>query len=478
MTLSLVMIVKDEQEMLPGCLEAVKDAVDEMIIVDTGSSDRTVEIARSFGATVVDFPWNGSFADARNVSIDHATCDWVMYLDADEHMIPEDAPKLRELLSRTWREAFYLVETNYTGGDESGAAVTHHALRLWRRRPQYRFEGRIHEQKTHTMPTYLPQRFETSTVRMRHYGYLRSRITAKDKSRRNIELLELEARENPSPFNQYNLKPAFHLDRPPERSITGTTVVVVTGSRRTREQVEQGLVMNVQSVTLKAVAGALGEAARTLALEPGAELVARVVAAPAAGGRGTISLAGALLQARLPAGVESGQTLKLTVVRLDQTQLLVRIQHQSPAEQMATSTLSQAAGQLAVSGDGELLRAALALAGQEPLWLPDGGAANAQVQPDKQRSGGGRSAAGEAAFVLHSPVLGAIEVRLRMADGAVRVGVVTAPGEATALAEGALPDLVERLGQATGRPAVAGVSERPIGRRPPAPPAGRVDVQA
>jgi glycosyltransferase involved in cell wall biosynthesis len=181
----------------------VKDAVDEMIVVDTGSSDRTAEIARSFGATVVDFPWNGSFADARNISLDNATCDWVMYLDADEHMQPEDAPKLRELLRKTWREAFYLVETNYTGGDESGAAVTHHALRLWRRRPQYRFEGRIHEQKTHTMPTYLPERFETSSVRMRHYGYLRSRITAKDKSKRNIELLELEARESPSPFNHY-----------------------------------------------------------------------------------------------------------------------------------------------------------------------------------------------------------------------------------------------------------------------------------
>ena len=167
------MIVKDEEEMLPGCLEPLRGVVDEMIVVDTGSSDRTVEIAESFGAKVVQFPWNGSFADARNVSIDNATGDWIMYLDADEHLEDEDAPRLRDLLGR--------------------------------HRPEYRFEGRIHEQKTHTMPMYLPERFETTTIRVRHYGYLNQRIASKEKSQRNIELLEQEARENPSPFNDYNL---------------------------------------------------------------------------------------------------------------------------------------------------------------------------------------------------------------------------------------------------------------------------------
>ena len=174
--LSLCMIVKDEEEMLPGCLEPLRGVVDEMIVVDTGSTDRTVEIAESFGAKVVHFPWNGSFADARNVSIDNATGDWIMYLDADEHLEDEDAPRLRDLLGRTWREGFYLVETNYTGGEDTGSATTHLALRLWRNRPEYRFEGRIHEQKTHTMPMYLPERFETTTIRVRHYGYLNQRI--------------------------------------------------------------------------------------------------------------------------------------------------------------------------------------------------------------------------------------------------------------------------------------------------------------
>jgi tetratricopeptide (TPR) repeat protein len=224
LTLSLCMIVKDEEEMLPGCLEPLRGVVDEMIVVDTGSSDRTVEIAESFGARVVHFPWNGSFADARNASIEAATGDWLMYLDADEHMEAADARLLRGLLGRTWREGFYLVETNYTGGTDAGSAVTHMALRIWRNRSQYRFSGRIHEQKTHTMPTYLPERFEPTRIRVRHYGYLNQRIASKDKSRRNIQLLEQEALEARTPFTDYNLGSEYlvlrehaeartHLDR-------------------------------------------------------------------------------------------------------------------------------------------------------------------------------------------------------------------------------------------------------------------------
>lgn len=205
LTLSLCMIVKDEEQMLPGCLEPLVGHVDEMIVVDTGSTDRTVEIAESFGATVVHRPWTGSFSDARNASIEAASGDWLMYLDADEHLEPEDAPRLRDLLGRTWREGFHLVETNYTGAAGAGSAVTHMALRVWRNRPQYRFEGRIHEQKTQTMPTFLPERFEATTIRVRHYGYLNQRIASREKSRRNIDLLLRESEEAPTPFTDYNL---------------------------------------------------------------------------------------------------------------------------------------------------------------------------------------------------------------------------------------------------------------------------------
>jgi tetratricopeptide (TPR) repeat protein len=206
MRLSLCMIVRDEQEMLPRCLASVADTVDEIVIVDTGSTDATVEIARSFGARVLFHEWTGSFAQARNVSFDAAEGDWLLCLDADEVLVEEDAPLLRSLTGRTWREAFYLSETNYTGDLEDGTAVTHNALRVFRNRPEYRFEGRLHEQIAHCLPGYLPERVEASGVRIEHYGYLGAVRDSREKSRRNIELLRLQQAESrPTPFLHYNL---------------------------------------------------------------------------------------------------------------------------------------------------------------------------------------------------------------------------------------------------------------------------------
>ncbi|HEX3802909.1 MAG TPA: glycosyltransferase [Solirubrobacteraceae bacterium] len=206
MRLSLCMIVRDEEEMLPRSLEAIKDAVDEIIIVDTGSQDGTIEIAKSFGATVIEREWTGSFSDARNVSLDAATGDWFLYLDADEVLVIDDLQKLRELIKQTWREAFFLHETNFSGTEESGTAVVHSALRLLRNRPNYRFSGRLHEQVALHLPAYLPERIVQSPVRINHYGYLGVVREAKDKSRRNIDLLlAQQADGHTNAFFHYNL---------------------------------------------------------------------------------------------------------------------------------------------------------------------------------------------------------------------------------------------------------------------------------
>ncbi len=220
MRLSLCMIVRDEQEMLPRCLASVADTVDEIVIVDTGSTDATVEIARSFGARVLFHEWTGSFAQARNVSFDAAEGDWLLCLDADEVLVEEDAPLLRSLTGRTWREAFYLSETNYTGDLEDGTAVTHNALRVFRNRPEYRFEGRLHEQIAHCLPGYLPERVEASGVRIEHYGYLGAVRDSREKSRRNIELLRLQQAESPpTPFLYYNLGSEYAAADEPQAAL-------------------------------------------------------------------------------------------------------------------------------------------------------------------------------------------------------------------------------------------------------------------
>ncbi|WP_408070343.1 glycosyltransferase [Butyrivibrio sp. JL13D10] len=96
-TVSLCMIVKNEEEKLGNCLDCLKDLVDEMIIVDTGSSDRTIEIAKSYGAKVFEFEWTGSFSDARNYSFEQATCDFIYSADADEIIDEENRERFKQL---------------------------------------------------------------------------------------------------------------------------------------------------------------------------------------------------------------------------------------------------------------------------------------------------------------------------------------------------------------------------------------------
>jgi Flagellar hook-length control protein FliK len=239
--------------------------------------------------------------------------------------------------------------------------------------------------------------------------------------------------------------------------------------------------MQTTTITLKAVAPA-GTAPRVgHRLEPGSDLVARLISAPANGGRGLISLAGMMLEAQLPSGLLPGQKLHLKVVEATPEQLRVRIVPQTAEADEVTDTVTKLAGELAARGDGALLRAALHFADGAPLWLPGGVAAQIHIDPDAQGEvggGGARGPAGEAGFVLHSPELGAIEVRLRMAEGAVRASVVTAPGEASRLAAEGLPDLVAALERATGKPAVAMAAPREPRTAAPPPPQGAFDGYA
>ncbi|MFQ5343155.1 MAG: tetratricopeptide repeat protein, partial [Anaerolineae bacterium] len=90
-TISLCLIARDEEAHLPRLLDSVGEAVDEIVLVDTGSTDRTMEIARSYGARVIEFPWRDDFSAAKNEALRHATGDWILHLDADMYFEPGQA---------------------------------------------------------------------------------------------------------------------------------------------------------------------------------------------------------------------------------------------------------------------------------------------------------------------------------------------------------------------------------------------------
>ncbi len=123
-TLSLAMIVKDEENYLAQCLESVKNLVDEIVIVDTGSQDRTREVAKVFGARVFDFPWNGDFSEARNFSLSKAEGDWILILDADEVIAERDHGIIRELIRGVKRKAYTMITRNYTNKKLDNANLT------------------------------------------------------------------------------------------------------------------------------------------------------------------------------------------------------------------------------------------------------------------------------------------------------------------------------------------------------------------
>src|SRR5688572_18495395 len=112
-TISLCMIVRNEERLIGQCLASVKGFVDEMVIVDTGSEDATADIAHQHGARVYEYPWTGDFSEARNHSIAQATGNWILVLDADEKLAARDAQQLRSLVQETRACGFKLIQRTY-----------------------------------------------------------------------------------------------------------------------------------------------------------------------------------------------------------------------------------------------------------------------------------------------------------------------------------------------------------------------------
>jgi tetratricopeptide (TPR) repeat protein len=189
--LTAALIVRDESRYLPGCLESLTIA-DEIVVVDTGSTDDTIDIARRFGATILHHEWAGDFAAPRNRGLDAATGAWILYIDADERLRVPDGAQVKCLLDDPRHVACtvrYLPRTGFT---------RYHEHRLFRNDPRIRFHGRIHESFLGDMAAIIDtddRSVAVSTVEIDHLGYDGD---LSRKHARNLPLLRARLEETPN----------------------------------------------------------------------------------------------------------------------------------------------------------------------------------------------------------------------------------------------------------------------------------------
>jgi O-antigen biosynthesis protein len=207
-TLSVCLIVKNEEKFLGQCLKSIRDLARQIVVVDTGSTDRTIEIAKEFGAEIHSFAWNDNFADARNAALEHATGDWILMLDADEELPAEQHSRLLADLKKSDALAFRLPLVN-RGHEAEGRSFV---PRLFRNAPGIFYSGRVHEQ---IFPSLMPQgkawglKLGFGTAELLHHGYTPEMVRDRNKIGRNLKLLRQAVEENP---NDANLMMNFGLE--------------------------------------------------------------------------------------------------------------------------------------------------------------------------------------------------------------------------------------------------------------------------
>lgn len=196
-TLSVCMIVSNEEEVLSRCLKSVQGVADEMIVVDTGSRDNTVSMAEAVGASVFHFKWGDDFAAARNESLKHASGDWILQIDADEELLEYSAPPLRQAMSNPWCAAYFIK------CDDGAKAPWRFSWigRLFRNHPGIRYSRPYHEsvgQSVDGLTTREPRwqiHYEPSIV-IRHYGYEPSKL--RKKYERGLRIMKSYIESNPN----------------------------------------------------------------------------------------------------------------------------------------------------------------------------------------------------------------------------------------------------------------------------------------
>jgi len=214
--ITLCMIVKNEEKYLRGCLESVKGVVDEIVVVDTGSTDKTVEIAKEYGAKIYFFEWSKDFSAARNFALEKCTHEWILYLDADERLMPQSREEVKKIGKQKNNCAYYCFITNNEEANNQSTLMAY--VRYFPNKKDIRFTGKVHEQ---IIPALIRKkiRLNKSDIQIDHLGYDITIDDLKQKAARNLELLLKDYENNVTSYNEYQIAQTYGLLGDKEKAV-------------------------------------------------------------------------------------------------------------------------------------------------------------------------------------------------------------------------------------------------------------------
>ena len=244
-TLSVAMIVKDEEKLLPNALASVKPWVDEIVVVDTGSKDKTVEIASSFGAKLYHHLWEYDFAKHRNQSISYCAMDWVLILDADEEIDQATAPLMRQALQKVGPEVGCIYFDAYNIMPDGSRDLLRRPS-IFRNTPEFGYRGKVHNE-----PSYQGVSLKTP-IKLLHYGYGLPAGEMEQKNARRLEMIRRWVEQEPGNWrSQYHF--AQTLVSKPETAARAAQAALTALELARKGQEKKHTLSNIYLILLQAL---------------------------------------------------------------------------------------------------------------------------------------------------------------------------------------------------------------------------------